>query len=199
MRLIVFFLFIFLSFLYGNGCKCDEYDVDENDQQQPCGVEIRLLCDLTASPVVADAFDKKTCLLRNYDLVSSECVLYLAKNPSIVDSCLEDIESLCGTVQPGERRILDCFKQQDSSLFSDKCKLAMNDKSLNSEGYYLRPVPAEIDTNTADDPYSMDMDMDSEENEFSNSNINLDSLSTEEETGEIDEDTDTSYYLGLRH
>eukprot|EP01039_Chlorochromonas_danica_P007518 gene7518-8315_t len=202
MRLIVFFLFIILSFLYSNGCDCDEYDVDENDEQ-PCGNEIRLLCDLTASPVVADAFDQKTCLLRNYHLVSSECAFYLARNPSVVDSCMEDIQSLCGTVEPGERRILDCFMQQDSSLFSEECRLAMKNKSLSNEGYYLRPMPAEINT---DDPYSMDMDMDTDsaslvkqgtENEFSISNIDIDSLSTEEETEEIDEDTEASYYLGL--
>jgi len=64
-------------------------------------------------------------------------------------ACKADIQSLCGSVQPGGGRIRDCMREHRAQL-SATCKVAIADRMLeraghrnaNASGPGVTPVPA---------------------------------------------------------
>ena len=56
-------------------------------------------------------------------------VLALAEGGPMRGACMNDIKSLCGSIQPGGGRIRDCMKEHRAQL-SLTCKAAIADRML---------------------------------------------------------------------
>ncbi len=55
--------------------------------------------------------------------------LAFAEPGAIRGACMNDIKSLCGSVQPGGGRIRDCIREHRAQL-SNGCKVAIADRML---------------------------------------------------------------------
>jgi len=56
-------------------------------------------------------------------------MLALAEGGPMHGACMNDIKSLCGSIQPGGGRIRDCMKEHRAQL-SITCKAALADRML---------------------------------------------------------------------
>jgi hypothetical protein len=56
-------------------------------------------------------------------------VLALAEGGPVREACMNDIKSLCGSIQPGGGRIRECMKEHRAQL-SMTCKAAIGDRAL---------------------------------------------------------------------
>ena len=55
--------------------------------------------------------------------------LAFAQQGAVRGACMNDIKTLCGSVQPGGGRIRECFRAHREQLSTD-CKLALADRML---------------------------------------------------------------------
>ncbi len=55
--------------------------------------------------------------------------LALAQQGGVRGACMNDIKTLCGSVQPGGGRIRECFREHREQL-SSGCKVALADRML---------------------------------------------------------------------
>ena len=55
-------------------------------------------------------------------------------------ACMNDVKSLCGSIQPGGR-IRDCMREHRAQL-SNGCKIAIADRMLERRSNSLPPAPA---------------------------------------------------------
>jgi hypothetical protein len=56
-------------------------------------------------------------------------------------ACMNDVKSLCGSIQPGGGRIRDCMKEHRTQL-SNTCKVAIADRVLERRSSQSPAAPA---------------------------------------------------------
>jgi hypothetical protein len=61
------------------------------------------------------------------------CTCGLAESGPLQGACMNDIKTLCGSIQPGGGRIRECMKEHRAQL-SDACKIAIADRMLERAG-----------------------------------------------------------------
>lgn len=56
-------------------------------------------------------------------------VVAIAEPGPVHGACMNDVKSLCGSIQPGGGRVRDCMREHHAQL-SDACKIAIADRML---------------------------------------------------------------------
>lgn len=67
--------------------------------------------------------------------------LALAEPGPLHGACMNDVKTLCGSVQPGGGRIRDCMREHRMQL-SNACKLAIADRMLEHRANKFGNAPA---------------------------------------------------------
>jgi hypothetical protein len=92
-----------------------------------CAKDLEEYCGITSNPdTIQSLYDSRSCLRRNRQLLTKECVNYLElEKPSIVDSCFIEMKSYCLKVNPGAYRVHNCLLSVPSTDLSQNCKIAL--------------------------------------------------------------------------
>lgn len=93
-------------------------------QASPCADDVQKFC----KDVAAGGGARYQCLKRHEKDLSEACKKHVAdmgqKVRGVRAACWDDIERVCGEVQPGRGRIYQCLREHESEL-SEPCKAAL--------------------------------------------------------------------------
>jgi len=114
------------------------------DLKASCGAELKTYCD----NVTPGEGRIAACLYGNHNKLSAECNQGLIDANARVDKfdegigyaageCADDIKNHCGTLIPGEGRILKCLVEEKRDVVSKRCSQAIKDVGLDLEYLHL--------------------------------------------------------------
>jgi hypothetical protein len=133
-RLMIFFVALAILPLGITSATAQESVI--NTVANGCKVEIEKYC----AQVTPGEGRVLACLYAHGDKLSAKCefALYdaavqleraVAALTFVANECDEDLDKYCGSIEPGEGRLLECIEKHDKQV-SERCKQAIKDVGL---------------------------------------------------------------------